>query len=72
MCGRKVEWKNDMNGGKYITLRASEGSSGIYTMFYDKWAASRKISVSKPQGTFVPRWEAVQDDPKLDLKRLLM
>ena len=29
MCGRNVEWKNDTNSGKYITLQASKGLSGI-------------------------------------------
>ena len=41
-------------------------------MFYDKWAPYGESSVSKPQGTSVPRWEDVQDDPKPDLRRLLM
>ena len=27
--------------------------------------------VTKPQGTFVPRWKDVQDDPKPDLRELL-
>ena len=28
--------------------------------------------VSKLQGTFIPRWKDIQDDPKLDLRGLLM
>ena len=28
--------------------------------------------VSKLQGTFVPRWKDIQDDPKPDLRGLLM
>ena len=42
------------------------------TMFYDKWAPSEESSMSKPQSTFVPRWEDVQDDLEPDLRRLLM
>ena len=44
----------------------------VKTIFYDKWAPSGESLVSKPQGTFVPRWEDVQDDPELDLKGLLI
>ena len=44
----------------------------VETMFYDEWAPSGKSSVSKPQGTFIPRWEDIQDDPEFDLKELLM
>ena len=44
----------------------------VETMFYDEWAPSGESSVSKPQGTFVPRWEDIQDDPEPDLRRLLM
>ena len=40
-------------------------------MFYDQWAPSRENVVAKPQGTFVPRWKDVQDDPKPDLRELL-
>ena len=40
-------------------------------MFYDKWAPYGESSVSKPQGTSVPRWEDVQDDPEPDLRELL-
>ena len=28
--------------------------------------------MSKPQGTFIPRWEDTQDNLEPDLKRLLM
>ena len=41
------------------------------TMFYDQWALSGENSVAKPRGTFVPRWEDVQDDPEPDLRELL-
>ena len=40
----------------------------VETMFYNQWAPSREGSVSKLQGTFVPRWEDVRSDPELDLK----
>lgn len=41
-------------------------------MFYNEWALSRESSVSKLQGTFVPEWEDIQDDPKPYLRELLM
>ena len=44
----------------------------VETMFYYKWALTGESSVSKPQGTFVPRWEDVQDDLEPNLRRLLM
>ena len=44
----------------------------VEAMFYDKWVPAGESAVSKPQGTFVPRWEDVQDDPEPDLRRLLM
>ena len=40
-------------------------------MFYDQWAPSRDSLVSKPRGTFVPKWEDIQGDPEPDLKELL-
>ena len=43
----------------------------VETMFYDQWAPSGENSVAKPRGTFVPRWEDVQDDPEPDLRELL-
>ena len=43
----------------------------VETMFYDQWAPSRENSVSKPRGTFMPRWEDVQGDPEPDLRELL-
>ena len=44
----------------------------IETMFYDAWVPLGESLVFKPQGTFVPRWEDIQDDSKLDLRGLLM
>ena len=44
----------------------------VETIFYDEWAPSGESSMSKPQGTFIPRWEDTQDNLELDLKRLLM
>ena len=41
------------------------------TMFYDEWASPGESSVSKPSGTFVPRWEDVENDPEPDLRELL-
>ena len=44
----------------------------VKTMFYDAWALFGKSLVFRPQGTFVPRWEDVQDDPEPNLRELLM
>ena len=43
----------------------------VETMFYDQWTPSGESSVSKPRGTFVPRWEDIQGDPEPDLRELL-
>ena len=43
----------------------------VETMFYDEWALSGESLMSKPLGTFAPRWENVENDPKLDLRELL-
>ena len=43
----------------------------VETMFYDQWALSEESSISKPRGTFVPKWEDIQDDPEPDLRELL-
>ena len=43
----------------------------VETMFYDQWARSREGLVTKPRGTFVPKWEDVQSDPEPDLRELL-
>ena len=43
----------------------------VETMFYDQWAPSGESSVSRPQGTFVPKWDDIRNDPKLDLRELL-
>ena len=43
----------------------------VETMFYDQWALSGESLVSKPRGTFVPKWEDVQGDPESDLRELL-
>ena len=40
-------------------------------MFYNQWAPSGESSVLKPRGTFVPKWENIQSDPKPDLRELL-
>ena len=44
----------------------------VEIMFYDEWAPSGKSSMSRPQDTFIPRWEDIQDNLELDLKGLLM
>ena len=44
----------------------------VETMFYYEWAPSGESSMSKPQGTFVPWWEDIQEDPEPDLRELLM
>lgn len=43
----------------------------VETMFYVEWAPSGESSMSKLQGSFAPRWEEIQDDPKPDLKEQL-
>ena len=43
----------------------------VETMFYDQWAPPGENVVVKTQGTFVPRWKDVQDDPEPDLRELL-
>ena len=69
MRKRKAERKNDTESGKSVTLWAAHL---VQTMFYDEWAPSGESSVSKPQGTFIPRWEDIQDDSEPDLRGLLM
>ena len=43
----------------------------VETMFYDHWAPSGESSIAKSRGTFVRRWEDVQDDLEPDLRELL-
>ena len=43
----------------------------VETMFYNQWAPSGESSVSKPRGTFVPKWEDIQDDLEHNLRELL-
>ena len=43
----------------------------VETMFYDQWAPFGESLVSKPRGTFVPKWEDVQGDLEPDLRELL-
>ena len=43
----------------------------VEIMFYDQWAPSGESSVLKPRGTFVLKWEDIQDDPEPDLRELL-
>lgn len=41
-------------------------------MFYNEWTPSRESLVSKLAGTFVPKWDDIQDDPKPNLRELLL
>ena len=41
------------------------------TMFYDQWEPFGDGSVSRPWGTFVPKWEDVWSDPEPDLREVL-
>ena len=34
----------------------------VEIIFYDEWAPSRESTMEKPSGTFVPRWEDIEDD----------
>ena len=43
----------------------------VETMFYDQWAPSGESLVSRPRGTFVPKWEDIQNDLEPDLRELL-
>ena len=43
----------------------------VETIFYDEWAPSGESLVSKLLGTFVPRWEDVENDLKSDFRELL-
>ena len=69
MCERKVETMI------CITINPSPFEQVetylVETMFYDQWAPSGEGSVSKPRGTFIPRWEDVRSDHELDLRELL-
>ena len=44
----------------------------VRTMFYDEWAPFGESSVFKSTGTFVPKWEDIQDDLELDFRGLLL
>ena len=44
----------------------------VETRFYNEWALSGESLVSKPQSAFIPRWEDIQDNPKPDLRELLV
>ena len=37
----------------------------VETMFYDQLTLFREGLISKPRGTFVPKWEDIQSDPSL-------
>ena len=68
--------KGRLNGKKIqiaanLSLFDQEEAHLVETMFYDEWAPSRESSVSKPSGTFMLRWEDVENDLKPDLRELL-
>ena len=66
-----------MLNGKMIHIAANPSSFEqaeahlVETMFYDQWALSGESSVLNPQGTFMPRWEDIQNNLKPDLWKLL-
>ena len=67
---RKIEWQDDTHICKPLTVRTSKGSlSKNYVLrpVGSIWEGS----VSKPRGTFVPKWEDIQSDPEPDLRELL-
>ena len=43
----------------------------VETIFYDQWASLGESSILKPRGTFVPKWEDIQDDTEPGLRELL-
>ena len=63
--------------GKMIRITANQSpfeqaeAHLVETMFYDQWVPSRESSVSRPRGTFVPKWEDIRNDPEPDLRELL-
>ena len=69
-CEGKIEWQDDSIAANPSPFEQAEAHL-VETMFYDQWAPSRENVVAKPRGTFVPRWEDVQDDPEPDLRELL-
>ena len=76
MCSSDLCVKGRLNG-RMIRIVANPSpfeqaeAHLVETMFYDQWAPSRESSVSKPRGTFVPKWEDIQSDLEPDLKELL-
>lgn len=68
---KDIEWQNDTNYSKPIPIQAGDIHL-VETMFYNEWALFGESSVSKLIGTFVLKWEDIQDDPKLDLRKLLL
>ena len=70
VCEGKDEQQNDTHSSKSSPFEQAEAHL-VETMFYDQWAPSGESSVSKPRGTFVPKWEDIQSDSELDLRELL-
>ena len=43
----------------------------VEASLYDEITPAGVVSLSKPVGTPLPRWEDIRDDPKVDLRELL-
>lgn len=43
----------------------------VETIFYNEWAPSREILVSKPSSTFIPRCEDIENNLEPNLRELL-
>lgn len=63
--------------GKTIWIAANPSSFEqakvhlVETIFYNEWESSRESSASKPSGTFVPRWEGIENNLEPNLRELL-
>lgn len=43
----------------------------VEIIFYDEWAPSRESTMAKTSGTFVPKWDDIEDDLEPNLRELL-
>ena len=65
-----VKTEHDMHSHKPLTIRADRSPfSRNYVL--RSMGPSGESSISKPRGTFVPKWEDIQDDPEPVLGELL-
>lgn len=69
-CEREAQWQDNVNHSEPVSFEQAE-TYLVETMFYDEWAPSGEILVSKSLGTFMPRWGDLKNDSKLDLRELL-